>query len=94
MKVKALIRAYKYICVNTIYFLSFVLFKFISTFIPLLYNFNLCCTDVIAPNTDNLLTRLLIFEAVPNSSANIFETRGIWSFGGMMREIMLVPLLK
>ena len=22
--------------------------------LPLLYNFNLCCTDVIAPSTDNL----------------------------------------
>lgn len=44
---------------------------------PLLYSFNRCCTDVIAPNTDNLFTRLLMFEAVPNSSANILATRDI-----------------
>ena len=34
-----------------------------------------------------------MFEAVPYSSANIFETRGIWSLGGMINEIMLVPFL-
>ena len=61
---------------------------------PLLYSLSLCCTDVMAPRTDNLLTLLLMFEAVPNSSANIFATREIWSFGGMMSEIMLVPFLK
>ena len=63
-------------------------------YLPLLYNFSLCCTDVMAPSTDNLLTRLLILEAVPNSSANIFATRAIWSLGGMMSEIMLVPFLE
>jgi len=49
---------------------------------------------VIAPRTDSLLTRLLMFEAVPYSSASIRLIRAIWSFGGMIREIMLVPLLK
>lgn len=47
-----------------------------------------------APSTDSLLTLLLILEAVPNSSANILETREIWSLGGMMREIILVPFLR
>ena len=46
-----------------------------------------------APRTESLLTLLLMFEAVPNSSANIFVTREIWSLGGMINEIMLVPLL-
>ena len=47
-----------------------------------------------APSTDRRFTRLLMFEAVPYSSANILATRDIWSLGGIMREIMLVPLLK
>ena len=42
----------------------------------------------------HLFTLLLIFDAVPNSSANILATREIWSFGGMIREIMLVPFLR
>lgn len=46
-----------------------------------------------APSTESLLTRLLMLEAVPNSSANILATLEIWSFGGMINEIMLVPLL-
>src|SRR5271170_1964484 len=58
-----------------------------------LYNFNLCWVDVMAPKTDSLFTRDLIFDAVPYSSASSFCTRGIWSLGGMMREIMLVPFL-
>ena len=41
------------------------------------YNLSLCCTDVMAPRTDNLFTRDLMFEAVPYSSANIFDTRAI-----------------
>lgn len=47
-----------------------------------------------APRTDRRFTRDLMLEAVPNSSANILATRGIWSFGGMMSEIILVPLLQ
>jgi len=47
-----------------------------------------------APSTDCRLTRLLMFEAVPNSSASIRDTRDIWSLGGMMSEIILVPLLQ
>lgn len=35
-----------------------------------------------------------MLEAVPNSSANIFATREIWSLGGMINDIMLVPLLR
>ena len=58
-----------------------------------LYNFNLCWVDVIAPKTESLLTRDLMFDAVPYSSASSFCTRGIWSLGGMMREIILVPFL-
>jgi hypothetical protein len=34
-----------------------------------------------------------MFDAVPYSSASSFCTRGIWSLGGMMREIILVPFL-
>lgn len=60
---------------------------------PLLYNFSLCCTEVMAPSTESLLTRLLMLEAVPNSSANILATLDIWSLGGMISEIILVPLL-
>lgn len=63
-------------------------------FLPLVYNFSRCWTDVIAPSTDNLLTRDFMFEAVPNSSASILLTLEIWSFGGIIREIMLVPFLK
>ena len=62
--------------------------------LPLVYNFNRCCTEVIAPSTDNLFTRDLMLDAVPNSSANILLTLDIWSFGGIIREIMLVPFLK
>ncbi len=40
-----------------------------------------------------LLTLLLILDAVPNSSANILATLETWSFGGMIKEIMLVPFL-
>lgn len=47
-----------------------------------------------APRTDSLLTLLLMLEAVPNSSASILATLEIWSFGGMIREIILVPFLK
>lgn len=61
---------------------------------PLVYNFNLCCTDVMAPNTDKRLTRDLIFDAVPNSSASILLTREIWSLGGIIKDIILVPFLK
>lgn len=35
-----------------------------------------------------------MLEAVPNSSANILLILEIWSLGGMIREIMLVPLLE
>ena len=43
---------------------------------------------------ENLFTRDLIFDAVPYSSANIFAIRGIWSLGGITKEIILVPFLK
>lgn len=61
--------------------------------LPFVYNFNLCCTDVIAPSTDNLFTLDFMFDAVPNSSANILLTRDIWSFGGIIKDIILVPFL-
>jgi hypothetical protein len=35
----------------------------------------------------------LMLEAVPNSSASILAAREIWSLGGRISEIMLVPLL-
>ena len=47
-----------------------------------------------APSTERRFTRDLMLEAVPNSSANIFATREIWSLGGMINDIMLVPLLR
>ena len=62
--------------------------------LPLLYNLSRCCTLVMAPSTLRRFTRLLMFDAVPNSSANIFATREIWSLGGIIRDITLVPLLK
>lgn len=49
---------------------------------------------MIAPKTDNLFTRDLMFDAVPNSSASILLTLDIWSFGGMINEIILVPFLQ
>lgn len=49
---------------------------------------------MIAPSTERRFTRDLMFDAVPNSSASILLTREIWSLGGMMREIILVPFLK
>jgi len=33
-----------------------------------------------------------MLDAVPNSSANILAAREIWSFGGMIKLIMEVPL--
>lgn len=47
-----------------------------------------------APSTDRRFTRDLMLDAVPNSSASILLTRLIWSFGGMISEIMLVPFLE
>lgn len=35
-----------------------------------------------------------MFDAVPNSSASILLTLDIWSFGGMINEIILVPFLQ
>ena len=46
-----------------------------------LYSLSRCCTEVMAPSTDSLFTRLLIDDAVPYSSASIFVTRAIWSAG-------------
>jgi hypothetical protein len=43
----------------------------------LVYSFNRCCVEVIAPSTDSLFTLDLMFEAVPYSSDNIFEIREI-----------------
>lgn len=63
-------------------------------YIPLVYNLRRCWTDVIAPSTESLLTLDLMLEAVPNSSANILLTREIWSLGGIINEIMLVPFLR
>ena len=45
--------------------------------LPLLYSLSLCWVDVMAPRTESRLTRDLILEAVPYSSANIFDTRDI-----------------
>ena len=59
----------------------------------LLKSFSRCWVDVIADRTDRRLTRDLMFEAVPNSSASILAAREIWSLGGRISEIMLVPLL-
>ena len=41
-----------------------------------------------------LLTLLLIFDAVPYSSASILLIRDTWSFGGIISEIILVPFLQ
>lgn len=43
--------------------------------LTLLYSLSLCCAHVMALSTDNLLTLLLMLEAVPYSSPNIFVTR-------------------
>ena len=59
----------------------------------MLKSFSRCWVDVIADRTDRRLTRDLMLDAVPNSSASILAAREIWSLGGKMREIMLVPLL-
>ena len=55
-------------------------------------SFSRCCVDVIAESTERRLTRDLMFDAVPNSSASIFAAREIWSFGGRISEIIDVPL--
>ena len=47
----------------------------IEEWLALLYNFNLCWADVMAPSTDCRLTRFLMLEAVPNSSPSIFWAR-------------------
>ena len=36
-----------------------------------------CCVEVMAERTERRLTRDLMFEAVPNSSASIFAAREI-----------------
>ena len=56
------------------------------------YSFSLCCTEVIAPRTLNRFTLDLMLDAVPYSSASILDTLEIWSPGGMISEIMEVPL--
>ena len=43
--------------------------------LTLLYNFNLCCAEVMALRTDNRFTRDLMLDAVPYSSPSIFWTR-------------------
>ena len=43
-------------------------------------------------STDRRLTRLLMLEAVPYSSVNFWFQRAICSLGGIIKEIMLVPL--
>ena len=58
----------------------------------LLYSFKRCWVLVIAPRTDRRLTRLLMLEAVPYSSASILLIWLIWVPGGMISEIIDVPL--
>ena len=60
----------------------------------LLKSFRRCCVEVIASSTDSRLTRDLMFEAVPYSSASILAANEICDFGGRISEIMLVPLLR
>lgn len=57
-----------------------------------MYSLRRCCALPMAASTDCLLTRDLMFEAVPISSASILEVRLIWPLGGMTSEIMEVPL--
>ena len=45
----------------------------------LLYSFNRCCADVMAASTESRLTRLLMLDAVPSSSPNIFIARDTWA---------------
>lgn len=45
----------------------------------LLYSFNRCCADVMAASTESRLTRLLMLDAVPSSSPNIFIARDTWT---------------
>ena len=52
-----------------------------------------CCVEVIASSTDCRLTRDLMLEAVPYSSASIFAANEICDFGGRISEIMDVPFL-
>ena len=47
-----------------------------------------------APRTERRFASNLKLDALPNSSANIFATREIWSLGGMISDIMPVPLLR
>ena len=47
--------------------------------LTLLYSFRRCWAEVMAPSTDCLFTRLLMFDAVPNSSPSIFWTRETWT---------------
>jgi hypothetical protein len=42
----------------------------------------------------HLVVRDLMLEAVPYSSVSSLLTRAIWSRGGMISEIMLVPFLR
>src|SRR5437763_13897343 len=61
---------------NVRIYLIFVRFIMrIIVYIPFVYNFNLCCVEVIAANTDKRLTRDLMLDAVPYSSANIVSIR-------------------
>ena len=41
----------------------------------LVKSFSRCCVDVMAESTESRLTRDLMFDAVPNSSASILAAR-------------------
>lgn len=57
------------------------------------YSFKRFWVEVMALSTERRLTLLLMLEAVPASSVNILETSETWPPGGIMREIIEVPLL-
>src|SRR5690242_19909960 len=50
------------------------------------YSFRRCWVEVMADRTDRRLTRDLMLEAVPNSSANILAARETWYLGAVHSE--------
>ena len=62
--------------------------------VPVWYRFSLSITHLREVNTDSRCLRLLIQWAVPRSSFNILSKRGRCPSCGIIREIMLAPLLR
>lgn len=60
----------------------------------LFWSLSLFCTDVMASRTERQFASNWMLDALSNSSANIFASCEIWSWGGMINDPMFGPLLQ